>query len=171
MVVECFNWKRGDSTDYVTKGLHTVTREMADDIPFRCFFHIIFRFGGQYGGNTPLLRRRAPSGMVQLFLMSWRLQQLSLKMETLKTVSVTFLSFMASYVLLLIAFALSFYILFRGSLQQDGTAMFSNPVLSLLKTFVILTGIFDAFSLYFDTVPYKSHMIFLLFVFWSRLFF
>ena len=35
----------------------------------------------------------------------------------LKTVSLTFLSFMAGCVLLLIAFALSFYILCKGSLQ------------------------------------------------------
>ena len=62
----CSNWKRDYSTDYVTKGLSTVIREMAYDIPFLCFFHIIFRFGGQYGGNTPLLRRRPLPGMVQV---------------------------------------------------------------------------------------------------------
>ena len=104
-------------------------------------------------------------GWFELLLMSGRLQQLSLKLEMLKTVSVTFLSFMASYVLLLIAFALSFYILFRGNLQQDGTAMFSNPLLSLLKAVAMLTGDFDASSLSFEILPYTSHVIFLLFVF------
>jgi hypothetical protein len=82
----------------------------------------------------------------------------------LKTVGLTFLSFMAGYVLLLIALALSFYILCKGSLQQDGTVMFSNPLLSLLKTVVMLTREFDTSNLSFDTLPYTSHVIFLLFV-------
>jgi len=44
---------------------------MADDIAFRCFFHITFRCGGQYGDNTSLLRRRPPAGMVRDFVDIW----------------------------------------------------------------------------------------------------
>jgi hypothetical protein len=54
---------------------------------------------------------------------------------------------------------------FKRSLQQDGTLMFSNPLLSLLKTVVMLTGESDASSLSVDNLPCTSHVIFLLFVF------
>jgi hypothetical protein len=104
-------------------------------------------------------------GWFELLLMSGRLQRLSLKLEMLKTVSLTFLSFMAGYVFLLIAFGLSFYILFKDSVHKNGTVMFSNPLFSLLKTLVMLAGEFDASSLSFETLPYTSHVIFLLFVF------
>jgi hypothetical protein len=99
-------------------------------------------------------------GWSVLLLISGRLQQMSLKLEMLKTVSSTFLNYMKGYVLLLIAFALSFYILFKGS-----TKMFSNPILTLLKTSIMLTGEFDTSILSFDTFPCTSHVIFLLFVF------
>jgi hypothetical protein len=97
-------------------------------------------------------------------MLSGRLPLLSVQHEMLRTVSVTFLSFMAGYVTLLIAFALSFYILFRGSSERDGAKMFANLPVSLLKTIVMFTGEFEASSLSFDTLPYTSHVIFLLFV-------
>jgi len=71
---------------------------------------------------------------------------------------------MAGYVTLLIAFALSFYILFRESSEQGGAEMFANIPVSLMKTIVMFTGEFEASSLSFDTVPYTSHVLFLLFV-------
>ena len=104
-------------------------------------------------------------GCVELLLLTGRLPQLSLKLEMLKTVGLTFLSFMAGYVLLLIAFALSFYILFQGSVERDGNVIFANPFLSLQKTITMFAGEFDASSLTFETLPYTSHVIFLLFVF------
>jgi hypothetical protein len=58
-------------------------------------------------------------------LLSGRMSQLSLKLEMVKTFSLTFLSFMVGNVLLLIAFALSFYILFKGSLERDVTDIFA----------------------------------------------
>jgi hypothetical protein len=67
---------------------------------------------------------------------------------------------MAGNAILLKTFALSFYILFRGS-----TKTFSSPFLSLIKTIIVLSGEFEASSLTLDTLPYKSHVTFLLFVF------
>jgi len=104
-------------------------------------------------------------GWVELLLLTGRLPQLSLKLEMLKTVGLTFLSFMAGYVLLLIAFALSFYILFRGSVERDGSVIFANPFLSLQKTITMFAGEFDSSSLNFDSFPYTSQVIFLLFIF------
>jgi ankyrin repeat protein len=101
---------------------------------------------------------------VELVLMSGRMPLLSLQMEMLKRVSLTFLWYMTSYVLLMVAFALVFYMLFKGSVDADGTDFFANPLLSLLKTIIMLTGEFDASSLPFDNMPYTSHVIFLLFV-------
>jgi len=42
--------------------------------------------------------------------------------------------------------------------------MFANIPVSLLKTIVMFTGEFEASSLSFDTLPFTSHVIFLLFV-------
>jgi hypothetical protein len=103
-------------------------------------------------------------GWFELMLMSGRLPQLSLKLEMFKTVSLTFFSFMAGYVLLLIAFALSFYILFRRSTEPESIESFSSPLFSSLKTIIMFTGEFEASSLSFDTLPYTSHAIFILFV-------
>jgi hypothetical protein len=71
---------------------------------------------------------------------------------------------MAGYVTLLIAFAFSFYILFKGSSEQGKADMFANPLVSILKTIVMFTGEFEASNLSFGTVPFASHVIFLLFV-------
>jgi len=103
-------------------------------------------------------------GWSEFLFYSGRLPQLSVQHEMLITVSVTFLRFMVGYVTLLIAFALSFYILFRGSSVQGGAEMFANPPVSLLKTIVMFTGEYDASYLSFDTFRYTSHVIFLLFV-------
>jgi hypothetical protein len=71
---------------------------------------------------------------------------------------------MMGYVTLLIAFALSFYILFRENSEQGGAEMFSSFPTSLLKTIVMFTGEFEFSDLSFGTIPYTSHVIFLLFV-------
>jgi ankyrin repeat protein len=103
-------------------------------------------------------------GWSEMLMMSGRLPQLSVQLAMLRTVSVTFLRFMAGYVTLLLAFALSFYILFKGNSEQRNAEMFANPPISLLRTIVMFTGEFDASSLSFGTLPYTSHVIFLLFV-------
>jgi ankyrin repeat protein len=104
-------------------------------------------------------------GWLDLVLLLGRLPLLSVQLEMLRAVTWTFLRFMAGYVLLLMAFALSFYILFKGSLELDGGNMFENPFLSVLKTIVMFTGELEASNLTFKTLPYTSHVIFLLFVF------
>jgi hypothetical protein len=103
-------------------------------------------------------------GWSALLLMSGRLPELSVQKEMLRAVCWTFLKFMACYATLLIGFALSFYILFKGSSEQGGAEMFANPPISILKTIVMFTGEFDTSDLSFDTLPYTSHVIFLLFV-------
>ena len=103
-------------------------------------------------------------GWLELLLLSGRLPLLSVQHEMLRTVSLTFLWYMMGYVTLLIAFALSFYIIFKGSSKQEGAKMFANTPVSLLNTIVMFTGEFDASDLPFDILPYTSHVIFLLFV-------
>ena len=97
--------------------------------------------------------------------MSGQLPLLSVNLEMLKSVILTFLNFMKGYVLLMIAFSLGFNILFKERLQQDGTVMFSNPLLYLIGTVVMLTGDFDSSNLSFDILSYTSRVIFLLFIF------
>jgi len=103
-------------------------------------------------------------GWFELLLKSGRLPLLSVQQKMFKRVSLTFMSFMAGYVPLLIAFALSFYILFKESAEPEGTKHFPNFILSITKTIVMFSGEYDASELSFDTLPYTSHVIFLLFV-------
>jgi ankyrin repeat protein len=103
-------------------------------------------------------------GWSELLLMLGRLPLLSVQLEMLRTVTLTFLRYMMGYVTLLIAFALSFYILFRGNSEQEGCEMFANPYDSILKTIFMFGGEFESSSLTYDTLPYTGHVIFLLFI-------
>jgi hypothetical protein len=103
-------------------------------------------------------------GWFELLLLSGRLPLLSVQQKMFKRVSLTFLRFMVGYVPLLIAFALSFYILFKGSTEPNHPEQFSSPILSLPKTIIMFSGELDASSLSFQKFPFTSHVIFLLFV-------
>ncbi|XP_052738221.1 uncharacterized protein LOC112051472 isoform X5 [Bicyclus anynana] len=84
----------------------------------------------------------------------------------------------SSFFINCVAFALSFYTLFkRGEEQEDQKAsnpnntdqveedFFEDPGRSLFKTIVMMTGEFDVGSIEFSTFPVTSHIIFILFVF------
>jgi ankyrin repeat protein len=104
-------------------------------------------------------------GWFELVLILGRLPLLSVQTEMLKKVSWTFLRFMAGYIVLILAFAFSFYILFEENVEGHDVDLFTNPLTSILKTVVMFAGEFEVTSLPFDTVPGTSHVIFLLFVF------
>jgi hypothetical protein len=103
-------------------------------------------------------------GWSEMLLLLGGLPRLSVQHEMLRTVCITFLKFMAGYAILLLAFALSFYILFKGNSEQGGNEMFATIPVSLLKTVIMFTGEFDASDLSFGTFPYTGHVVFLLFV-------
>jgi ankyrin repeat protein len=103
-------------------------------------------------------------GWFELLLLLGRLPLLSVQIEMFKSVSLTFLRFMAGYIVLILAFALSFYIIFDENAEVGDAALFSNPLTSILKTIVMFSGTFEFSTLPFDTVPGTSHVIFLLFV-------
>ncbi|KAJ8727061.1 hypothetical protein PYW08_015458 [Mythimna loreyi] len=117
----------------------------------------------------------------ELVLLIGQFPTLSTNIVMLKTVSWNFFKFLLWYCILIIAFALSFYTLFRqeepdeeqkppnpnnpekeGDDEED---FFENPGGSLFKTIVMLTGEFDAGSIKFSTFPVTSHLIFIVFVF------
>ncbi|XP_018336750.1 transient receptor potential cation channel protein painless-like [Agrilus planipennis] len=99
----------------------------------------------------------------------------------LKTVSCNFLKFFLWYAILIIAFAMSFHVLFKNedgneSKQSNKTLdveneddkeqdFFVDPAVSLFKTFVMLTGEFDASDINFNKFPVTGHLIFALFIF------
>lgn len=100
----------------------------------------------------------------ELVLLIGRHPALSTNIEMLKTVSWNFLKFLAWYSILIIAFALCFYTLFRDSRNEDDN-FFLDPAMSVFKTVVMLTGEFDAGSIPFVTHPGVSHILFVIFVF------
>ena len=72
-------------------------------------------------------------GWSQLLLKSGRLPLLSVQQKMLLNVSCTCLKFMAGYVTLLTAFALSFYMLYRGS-EKD-----ANPFAPFMEALIMYT--------------------------------
>ncbi|XP_026326925.1 transient receptor potential cation channel protein painless [Hyposmocoma kahamanoa] len=119
----------------------------------------------------------------ELVLLIGQFPTLSTNITMLKTVSWNFFKFLLWYCILIIAFALSFYTLFRkvsededqvppnpnttekGEEEGDEEEFFNDPGRSLFKTIVMLTGEFDAGSIKFSTFPVTSHIIFMVFVF------
>lgn len=113
----------------------------------------------------------------------------STHMVILKKVSVTFLKSIALYSILLFAFALCFYTMFGGTPESNNNATetaspatdgngcktnnddeaadefnsFGYPGIAIIKTFVMLTGEFDASSLNLNNASYC--IIFVMFVF------
>ena len=118
-----------------------------------------------FEGNKHLFAFAILLGWFELVLILGRLPVLSVQTEMLKKVSVTFLKYMAGYIFLILAFAISFYILFKENEEGDEVVLFANPLISLVKTIVMFAGEFDASDLPFDTLPGTSHVIFVLFVF------
>lgn len=120
----------------------------------------------------------------EFVLLIGQFPHLSTNIVMLKTVSWNFFKFLLWYCILIIAFSLSFYTLFRtietddpngekvafdpnkpaGS-DDDEQNFFLDPGISLFKTIVMLTGEFDAGSINFEAFPITSHIIFVIFVF------
>lgn len=109
---------------------------------------------------------------------------LSTHMVILRKVSTTFLKSICLYLVIPLAFALSFYTLFGGkhvkktgeitaansttSDADDDSDLFNSfeyPGIAIIKTFVMLTGEFDASSLNLDRNGASYSIIFILFVF------
>uniref|UniRef100_A0A182MTJ4 Ion transport domain-containing protein n=1 Tax=Anopheles culicifacies TaxID=139723 RepID=A0A182MTJ4_9DIPT len=95
---------------------------------------------------------------------------ISTHMVMLKTVSRNFLKCLVLYSIILLAFALSFYTLFRptGSAQDDGDDdqfnQFGEVPLALVKIVVMFTGEFEAANIKFQQSS-LSYVIFTLFLF------
>jgi ankyrin repeat protein len=109
----------------------------------------------------------------ELVLLIGRHPRLSTNIEMFKTVSWNFLKFLAWYAILIVAFALSFYSLFRdcgdaaicGEEGDSEENFFLDPGMSVFKTVVMLTGEFDTASIPFVSFPGTSHVVFVLFIF------
>ncbi|KAF2905466.1 hypothetical protein ILUMI_00709 [Ignelater luminosus] len=101
--------------------------------------------------------------------------KMSTNIVMLRTVSLNFFKFLLWYSILILAFSLSFYTLFKDtdvedpknstSSEGDEQQFFIDPGISLFKTIVMLTGEFDASDIHFQVYPVTSHIIFMLFVF------
>jgi hypothetical protein len=104
-------------------------------------------------------------GWFELVLLLGRLPAFSVQTEMFKKVSWTFFSFMARYIVLILAFAFSFYVIFKENVEEEDHVLFTNPLISILKTIVMFAGEFETSQLPFHTLPGTSHVIFLLFTF------
>ncbi|KAL1506300.1 hypothetical protein ABEB36_005690 [Hypothenemus hampei] len=118
----------------------------------------------------------------ELLLMLGQHPYFSTNVVMLKTVSFNFFKFLIWYSLLIVAFALSFYLLFTPNVpkldsgtdititnstekESDDDESFANPGRSVFKTIIMLTGEFDASSINFEKFPIISKLMFALFIF------
>jgi transient receptor potential cation channel subfamily A protein 1 len=105
-------------------------------------------------------------GAMAILLSTWELvvlmaqhPRMSIDIEMFKTVTINFTKFLFLYIFLILAFAFSFFILFKEN------ESFYNPLTSLFKTIVMITGEFDASDLPFAIYPVLSRLIFIGFIF------
>ncbi|GFG34517.1 hypothetical protein Cfor_06444 [Coptotermes formosanus] len=110
----------------------------------------------------------------ELILLTGRFPKLSTNIEMLKTVSLNYFRFLISYLFLLIAFAFSFYSLLHknatySSIKYDDREdqyFFMNPIMSVMKTFVMMMGEFEADSMVSKMANSPTYFcLFALFVF------
>jgi len=107
-------------------------------------------------------------GAVTILLSAWELvilisqhPRMSTGIEMFRKVSFNFVRFLSPYVIVILAFALAFYTLFKDG---DDTN-FPDPGHSLFKTIIMLTGEFDVNDIPFTSYPVWSHFVFVMFVF------
>lgn len=87
---------------------------------------------------------------------------ISTHMLMLKAVLKSFMKSFALYSIFVITFSLCFYVLFGKKNEEGDFNKFTNPLTTLTKIIVMLTGEFDAGDIEFDST--YSYMLFLLFV-------
>lgn len=90
---------------------------------------------------------------------------LSIQLEMLKTVSWTSVTSLVCYCPLFFAFGISFYTMFRNSGSSEDEFFSSSLGMSMLKTFIMFAGEFEASDIPFEVAPYTSHLVFTVFVF------
>ncbi|XP_033216813.1 transient receptor potential cation channel protein painless-like isoform X2 [Belonocnema kinseyi] len=112
-----------------------------------------------------LLTTNAQIGAVVILFSAWELVELigqhpsmSIQIEIFKKILANFTLFLLLYAFLIFAFALAFYILFRG------TEKFPNVHMSIFKTILMLVGEFDASDMPFEMDPILGRIIFLAFI-------
>nr|CAD7423049.1 unnamed protein product [Timema monikensis] len=145
--------------------------EIPETDPLLYIITAVILFSSLVEGRTrqPLAAISILVSWAELVLLIGRHPLLSTNIEMLKRVSWNFLKFLAWYSILIVAFALSFYTLFRDCngpvCQNSEDNFFMDPGMSVFKTVVMLTGEFDASSIPFVSFPGTSHVVFMLFVF------
>jgi hypothetical protein len=106
----------------------------------------------------------------QLLLLTGEHPVMSIYFHLFKKISRIFLTFLAWSSLLIVAFSLSFYVLFHDCKtyiveSNISSKLFRNPLSSLFTTVGMFVGGFETTLLPFDSAAGTSHIIFILFVF------
>ncbi|KAL1452437.1 hypothetical protein WDU94_006670 [Cyamophila willieti] len=96
----------------------------------------------------------------ELVLLIGRYPALSTYFEMIKIVSGSFIQLLIWYSIVILAFALSLYALFKDT---EGNQFF-GPGNSIFKTFIMITGEFDSGTLPFEEYVPVGHILFVLFV-------
>ncbi|KAJ9593623.1 hypothetical protein L9F63_014801, partial [Diploptera punctata] len=102
----------------------------------------------------------------ELFLQIGHIHIMSTYNEMMRRVFCNYIKFIVWDLILIIAFALGFYILFYSE-KKDGEEenFFHEPSTTLFRTVIMLMGEFDISSIPFDIEPVVSYAVFIFFVF------
>jgi hypothetical protein len=109
---------------------------------------------------------------IEFLLLIGRLPSVSVQLEMLKKVSLTFLKFGLCYSPIILAFAFSFSVLFHKELSIGEDVYVNgeiwnrtkNSFFFIFRTFIMFSGNLETNELSFDFTPLTSHLIFLFFV-------
>ncbi|XP_065199577.1 transient receptor potential cation channel subfamily A member 1 homolog [Planococcus citri] len=117
--------------------------------------------------RSPLSATVILGSWMELILLMGRHPFFSTHVEMFKTVSLNFLKFLLLYSIMIIAFAFSFYILFKDKKDPDtnNPTVFQYFSVSVFKTLIMLTGEYDASTIPLGDSFNVAHIVFVLFLF------
>ncbi|PSN50828.1 hypothetical protein C0J52_03241 [Blattella germanica] len=89
------------------------------------------------------------------------LPSLSIPLQMLQTVSITFIKFMSFYCPLIIAFSLCFFVMFRSCTKDP---FYKNIGMSILHSFLMFIGEYEASDIEFEQLNVTSHIVLVVFI-------
>ncbi|KAJ8879625.1 hypothetical protein PR048_020233 [Dryococelus australis] len=120
-----------------------------------------------YWVTIPINKHLALSTVIlswfQLILLTGSLPFFSVNLEMLKGVLKTFIQYFSWYFIIIIGFALSFFVLISNA-KNHSSKLFLNPWSSIVQTILIMTGQGDPSQISTDHMPIVSDLLLLLFL-------
>ncbi|CAG0916835.1 unnamed protein product [Notodromas monacha] len=141
---------------------------------FQLVTFVLVLLTSPYPNAPPKFRRYQHHLSAACVLIAWtqmmvfvgKTPRMGIYIAMFKQMAQVFIQFVLIYIWIIVGCALALFILFVESGEQNGYNPFDNPLKSLMKAVIMLTGEFDYVSTFESDVPYPvtTHVVYLFFV-------